>query len=79
VNACYVYNAFQLNIEVIQIKSIGIKLDVSKGEASTSAAAAFVGASNLLVADSPAEPKRQGRPPMTAKQLNKFPIDYSWW
>ncbi len=30
VNACYVYNASQLKIKVIQIKSIGIKLDVSK-------------------------------------------------
>ncbi len=49
------------------------------GEASTSATAASAGANNLPVADSPAEPKRQGRPPMIAKQLNKFPIDYSWW
>ncbi|KAH9567112.1 hypothetical protein CY35_03G013800 [Sphagnum magellanicum] len=45
----------------------------------TSTAAASAGASNLPVANSPAEPKRQGRPPVTAKQLNKFPIDYSWW
>jgi hypothetical protein len=37
------------------------------GEASTSAAAASAGANNLPVTDSPAQPKRQGRPPVTAK------------